>query len=83
MIGHCRSVSFSDGKRDGPNRGLSRDIGGEGEHARDTTLADPLASRTKVLVPSARSQRIEIMMGALEDSGEFLLSNISCFMRLT
>ncbi|KAF5376832.1 hypothetical protein D9757_008894 [Collybiopsis confluens] len=57
---HRRSVSFSDGKRDGPIRGLSKnaDLG-------DITI--PGDSRNG-FVPSARSKRITDMMVALEDS---------------
>jgi hypothetical protein len=77
-IGHRRSVSFSDGKRDGPIRGLSRDVGGEGDDVRGAALADPLASRNVVFVQSARSKRIAAMMGELEDTGELLLGIVLC-----
>ncbi|KAJ7600466.1 hypothetical protein C8J56DRAFT_910325 [Mycena floridula] len=52
--GHRRSVSFSDGKRDGPIQGLSR----------DPTEDSPGPS----FVPSVRSKRIADMMDALDDS---------------
>ncbi|TBU25484.1 hypothetical protein BD311DRAFT_669517 [Dichomitus squalens] len=72
--GHRRSVSFSDGKRDGPIVGIGRNI-----PTRDgSAIGDeysPLASGSRasdkssaVLVPSARSKRIADMLGHLEDS---------------
>lgn len=57
--GHRRSVSFSDGKREGPIQGLAESPDPEG-HATDT-----LASTG--IVQSARSKRIAQMMDALED----------------
>ena len=60
---HRRSVSFSDGKRDGPIRGLSRntDDGDDLDHSEE-------AEDTNHTVPSARSKRIADMMAALADS---------------
>jgi hypothetical protein len=56
---HRRSVSFSDGKRDGPIRGLGRTTdGGSGGGVG--------------FVPSARSKRIADMMVDLEESGEWV-----------
>lgn len=62
---HRRSVSFSDGKRDGPIRGLSA--------SRAETLATSSSGTFQV---SARSKRIADMMNALQDSdsGKHLLS---------
>ncbi|KIK69884.1 hypothetical protein GYMLUDRAFT_212772 [Collybiopsis luxurians FD-317 M1] len=57
---HRRSVSFSDGKQDGPIRGL-------GKNAEFGDLTIPGDSRSG-FVPSARSKRIADMMVALEDS---------------
>lgn len=63
-MGHRRSVSFSDGKREGPIRGLTRVAVGE-------MPADRSAAGTSN-VPSVRSKRIADMMTALEDSGMFV-----------
>ncbi len=62
---HRRSVSFSDGKREGPIRGLSA--------SRAETAATSTSGTFQV---SARSKRIADMMNALEDSdsGRHLLS---------
>ena len=59
---HRLSVSFSDGKRDGPIRGLQRNAQDEEEIARQTPES--------MFVPSARSKRIAAMMEAEESSGE-------------
>lgn len=66
--GHRRSVSFSDGKRDGPIQGL--------HDSSDSTTSpfsldgtDRGASLANEIVPSVRSKRIQEMMNALEDSG--------------
>lgn len=66
--GHRRSVSFSDGKRDGQIRGLTRkpidsDASGELEHEGDEQFGAALS-----FIPSARSKRIADMMDGLEDS---------------
>ena len=58
-----RSVSFSDGKRDGPIRGLSR----KNDDPNDGGVAQ---SEDTYLVPSIRSKRIADMMLDLEDSGK-------------
>ncbi|KAF8635927.1 hypothetical protein AX15_000102 [Amanita polypyramis BW_CC] len=55
--GHRRSVSFSDGKRDGPIRGLSA-----------SRTETPGISTVGTSQMSARSKRIADMMNALEDS---------------
>ncbi|KAL0066217.1 Protein nud1 [Marasmius tenuissimus] len=60
---HRRSVSFSDGKREGPIRGLGRN--GEDDSELDYSEEAADANHT---VPSARSKRIADMMAALEDS---------------
>ncbi|KAF9267601.1 hypothetical protein L218DRAFT_920669 [Marasmius fiardii PR-910] len=56
---HRRSVSFSDGKREGPIRGLGRNADEEYDEVED---------EVNHTVPSARSKRIADMMAALEDS---------------
>ena len=56
-----RSVSFSDGKRDGPIRGLGRNARKHDDYAR---------SESDRFVPSVRSKRIAHMMNDLEDSSE-------------
>ncbi|KAI9064682.1 L domain-like protein [Trametes sanguinea] len=72
--GHRRSVSFSDGKHDGPIRGIGRNLPTpEGSRPGDDDEESPLAleSRagggTAVLVPSARSRRIANMLDNLGD----------------
>ncbi|KAA1473712.1 hypothetical protein DENSPDRAFT_859988 [Dentipellis sp. KUC8613] len=67
--GHRRSVSFSDGKREGQIRGLGRD----GEEADDDAVSDEsedeaMAAGASSMVPSARSKRIADMMHDLEDT---------------
>ncbi|KAI3611006.1 sin component scaffold protein cdc11, partial [Moniliophthora roreri] len=57
---HRRSVSFSDGKLDGPIRGLGRNSESDDEAAENTVQKDNTG------VPSARSKRIADMMAALE-----------------
>lgn len=72
--GHRRSVSFSDGKRDGPIRGLGRD-GGHGDEQQESAVVS--------FVPSARSKRIANMMEALENSGaDFRHYSICVFLSL-
>ncbi|OSD02453.1 hypothetical protein PYCCODRAFT_1367524 [Trametes coccinea BRFM310] len=72
--GHRRSVSFSDGKHDGPIRGIGRNVptpegSRTGEDDEDSPLV--LESRAEegsaVLVPSARSRRIANMLDNLGD----------------
>lgn len=72
---HRRSVSFSDGKRDGPIRGIGRNVptpdGTEGtEDEDDSPLASGASRAGSVFVPSARSKRIAEMLDNLEDPGE-------------
>ncbi|KAJ3998798.1 hypothetical protein F5050DRAFT_1566398 [Lentinula boryana] len=57
---HRRSVSFSDGKRDGPIRGLNK-------NSENGDVTVPGGSRSG-FIPSARSRRIANMLMALEDS---------------
>ena len=74
-IGHRRSVSFSDGKRDGPIVGIGRNI----PTPEVSTSGDedgPLASGSRLVnkdsagfVPSARSKRIAEMLDGLENTG--------------
>ena len=63
--GHRRSVSFSDGKRDGPIRGVGKQAG--------TTVGvvggDTLDEKGVGFVPSVRSKRIAEMMEDLESAG--------------
>jgi hypothetical protein len=63
---HRRSVSFSDGRREGPIHGLVDATGEEGQGA----------SMVSGFIPSARSKRIAQMMHELEESGQ---SNSACF----
>ncbi|KAF8827938.1 hypothetical protein HHX47_DHR4000561 [Lentinula edodes] len=58
---HRRSVSFSDGKRDGPIRGLNKNA-----------EFDDVPGGSRIgFVPSVRSRRIANMLVALEDSVEY------------
>ncbi|KZT67074.1 hypothetical protein DAEQUDRAFT_409629 [Daedalea quercina L-15889] len=71
-LGHRRSVSFSDGKRDGPIRGIGRNIptpDGTEETADedDSPLASGVSKAGSIFVPSARSKRIADMLDNLED----------------
>jgi len=59
--GHRRSVSFSDGKREGPIQGLGESTTTEGE---DQETGNGVG--TSGIVQSARSKRIAQMMDALE-----------------
>lgn len=67
--GHQRSVSFSDGKRDGPIRGLTAK-----PHESDDDLGTSVSSfeptQSVSYPPSARSKRITEMMHDLEHTGE-------------
>ncbi|KAI0304542.1 hypothetical protein B0F90DRAFT_1706753 [Multifurca ochricompacta] len=62
-LGHRRSVSFSDGKREGPIRGLGR-----GAHAgcSDTEPVTRVSVAELSFEPSARSKRIGQMLDGLE-----------------
>ncbi|KAI0330196.1 hypothetical protein GY45DRAFT_1303526 [Cubamyces sp. BRFM 1775] len=73
-IGHRRSVSFSDGKHDGPIVGIGRNIPTPDESVAGEDDS-PLASGSRVgdkasavLVASARSKRIANMLDNLENS---------------
>ncbi|KIJ60284.1 hypothetical protein HYDPIDRAFT_98979 [Hydnomerulius pinastri MD-312] len=71
-IGHRRSVSFSDGKRDGPIRGLSvKPHESDDDIGTSVSSLDP--SQGSGFLPSARSRRLAEMMHNLEntvDSGD-------------
>lgn len=71
-LGHRRSVSFSDGKRDGPIRGLTVK-----PHESDDDLGTSVSSfeptQTSSFPPSARSKRIAEMMQDLENTGKFCI----------
>lgn len=74
-LAHRRSVSFSDGKRDGPIRGIGRNVptpdGTEGtEDEDDSPLASGASKAGSIFVPSARSKRIAEMLDNLEDPGK-------------
>ena len=73
-IGHQRSVSFSDGKRDGPIRGLSTKL-----HESDDDLGTSTVntSTSSSLDPSlsARSKRLAEMMLKLEITGQSTFHN--------
>ena len=74
-LGHRRSVSFSDGKREGPIRGIGRniptpDVSAEGDDDSPLASGSRVADRNSaVLVPSARSKRIANMLDDLENIG--------------
>jgi protein NUD1 len=67
--GHRRSVSFSDGKREGPIRGVGRNAGdvGNGVHGEKDTA----------IVHSVRSKRIADMMQDLENQGNYRGAKVS------
>ena len=64
-VRHRRSVSFSDGKTEGPIRGVGRNTTG-------VPVAVGGDERSAVFVPSARSKRIADMMEDLENPGGFI-----------
>ena len=64
-ISHRRSVSFSDGKRDGPIRGVGKNAGTTAGVIGDGMWEE----RGVVFVPSVRSKRIADMMENLESQG--------------
>ena len=70
-MGHRRSVSFSDGQRDGPIRGLTAK-----PHESDDDLGtsvssfEPTPTQSSSYPPSARSKRIAEMMHDLEHTGK-------------
>ena len=69
QMGHRRSVSFSDGKRDGPIRGLTAK-----PHESDDDLGTSISSFTPTqsdgYLPSVRSKRIAELMQDLEHTGK-------------
>ncbi|KAG2115465.1 hypothetical protein DEU56DRAFT_841154 [Suillus clintonianus] len=69
-LGHRRSVSFSDGKREGPIRGLNpkghESDDDVGSLATSVTEHDPAQG---LFIPSARSRRIAELMENLESPG--------------
>jgi hypothetical protein len=68
-LGHRRSVSFSDGKRDGPIRGLSaKPHDSDDDVGTSMSSLDP--SQGSGCLPSARSKRIAELMQNLENTGE-------------
>lgn len=70
-LGHRRSVSFSDGKRDGPIRGLNP----KGHESDDDVMSldTSISEQDPAQGPSARSKRIAEMMLNLESPGKLLL----------
>ncbi|KAI0930736.1 hypothetical protein AcV7_004839 [Taiwanofungus camphoratus] len=69
-LGHRRSVSFSDGRRDGPILGIGRNAptpDATGEVDDDSPLGAGSSKGTAMLVPSTRSKRITDMLENLED----------------
>ncbi|KAI0643053.1 hypothetical protein C8Q79DRAFT_204209 [Trametes meyenii] len=73
-IGHRRSVSFSDGKHDGPIVGIGRniptpDISDTGDDTSPLAAGSRVGDKNSaVLVPSARSKRIANMLDDLGNS---------------
>lgn len=75
-LGHRRSVSFSDGKREGPIAGIGRDMptpDGSLDSDSDAPSAGLVSGPSTALVPSARSKRIADMLEDLEDTCEWYL----------
>ncbi|KAI0351465.1 hypothetical protein OH77DRAFT_1411124 [Trametes cingulata] len=72
-LGHRRSVSFSDGKHDGPIAGIGRNIPtpdvstGEDDSQGPPDATEGEKSCGAILVPSARSKRIADMLDDLEN----------------
>ena len=80
-IGHRRSVSFSDGKRDGPIRGLSTKLHESDDDLRTsvgttTTTSSLDPSQPSGCSPSARSKRLAEMMLRLEITGRSRVSSV-------
>lgn len=80
QIGHRRSVSFSDGKRDGPIVGIGRNVPTpdgtlESDDDAYSDLGGPGPS-TAASMPSARSKRIAGMLEGLEDTCKFTLCRV-------
>ena len=81
QLAHRRSVSFSDGKRDGPILGVGRNAPtpdttttteSEGDTGAPANASLAISSNHSVL-PSARTKRIADMLDDLEDSGKYHL----------
>ena len=73
--GHRRSVSFSDGKRDGPMRGeVSWNPSSFASHTEFVRLVvfDDIDIIEASAAPSVRTKRIADMMAALDESGPYL-----------
>jgi len=67
---HRRSVSFSDGKRDGPIRGLNGKVAeASGSESGNGNLGE--SGTGSLFEPSARSKRIAGMLGDLQDNCGF------------
>jgi protein NUD1 len=76
---HRRSVSFSDGKRDGPIRGLTRNAGEDGVLEADCEDPGYVKSGTGSLsIPSARSKRIADMLDGFDDQSE-VSATMGCY----
>ena len=81
--GHRRSVSFSDGKHEGPIVGIGRNIptpevSASGDEESPLASGSRISDRSNaVLVPSARSKRIANMLGDLENTGGWILESRS------
>lgn len=71
-LGHRRSVSFSDGRRDGPILGVGRNAPTPDatELEDDDSLVAESSKASAPLVPSARSKRIAEFLDDLEDPSE-------------
>ena len=74
--GHRRSVSFSDGKHEGPIQGLHSSTSGEEFSRALEALSQSSLSGSSGVVQSVRSKRIADMMHALEDEGECLSHSV-------
>lgn len=73
-VGHRRSVSFSDGKREGPIVGVGRNLPTPDIVVDDASPLSHGADRSSaVLVPSVRSKRIADMLEGLEDEGKCIV----------
>ncbi|KAG9315536.1 hypothetical protein JVU11DRAFT_3156 [Chiua virens] len=68
-LGHRRSVSFSDGKRDGPIRGLVVKLN-ESDDGLETSMSSLEPTQSIAYSPSVRSKRIAEMMQDLEQTIE-------------
>ena len=81
--GHRRSVSFSDGKREGPIRGLGR--GTYQDTSSDIDLTSKFLGGESSFVPSARSKRIGEMLEGLQSTSkrasEFYIASNGHFIR--